>query len=98
MSSDTPVEVSQSGRGFNIYGPPSHCTYGTKIEVYESSSASGPHLWLNLTCDPDVLTKQPAGEGTAHLTPKQARELIARLQCWLDEIPTRWPEWKEPTP
>ncbi len=77
-------------RGFHGYGKPMRCTYRTEIEVYESSSASGPHVWLNVKCDPAVLSKQEPGEGTAHLNEKQARALIDRLQTWVDEIPKRW--------
>lgn len=92
------VEVTENCRGFHIYGDTVVCTYGTRVRVYESSSASGPHVWLNLLCDPEMLTKQAAGEGTAHLNEEQARALVARLQAWIDEIPTRWNQTQEPTP
>lgn len=80
----------RGGRGFHTYGKEMRCTYRTRIQVYESSAASGPHLWLKLETDREMLGKQPQGEGTAHLNPKQARMLIDRLQTWLDEIPARW--------
>ena len=91
--------VVRSDRGFHGYGEkPLLCTYRTTIEVYESSAASGPHVWLKLTCDPRVLSQQPYGEGTAHLNEEQTRELIERLQTWLDEIPSRWEQPEEPKP
>lgn len=73
-------------RGFHQYGEDQHCTYGTRIRVYESSAASGPHVWLALY-ESAPLDMACAG---AHLNETQARELIARLQAWLDEIPSRW--------
>lgn len=83
--------IERSDRGFHQYGEePVRCTYGTSVEVYESSSAEGPHVWLKLLCDSHVLSNQAAGEGTAHLNEAQAREVIARLQAWVDEIPSRW--------
>lgn len=85
-----PVAVEVTERGFHRYGNPITCTYGSTIKVYESSSAEGPHCWLRVQVDPRVLTRQEYGEGTAHLNEEQARALIARLQFWLDEIPTRW--------
>lgn len=77
-------------RGFHGYGKPLHCTYKSKIEVYESSAANGPHVWLSVRVDPAVLDMQEYGEGTAHLNERQARALIDRLQAWVDEIPKRW--------
>lgn len=85
------VRIYKRGdRGFHGYGKPVFCTYNTRIEVYESSAASGPHVWLNLRVDPTSLRDQPSGEGTAHLNESQTRALVARLQTWLDEIPRRW--------
>lgn len=85
------VRIRKRGdRGFHEYGDPMHCTYGTDIAVYESSAAAGPHVWLKLRCDPRFLGDQPGGEGTAHLNKRQALALIARLQTWVDEIPSRW--------
>lgn len=78
----------RKGRGFHQYGQPFRCSYGTEIEVYESSAARGPHCWLNLTQGPHLTFR--SGNGTAHLNAEQARALVARLQAWLDEIPKRW--------
>jgi hypothetical protein len=85
------VRIYKRGdRGFHGYGKPMRCEYRTEIEVYESSSASGPHVWLSLKVDPTVLRQQPSGEAVAHMNAKQARDLIARLQTFVDEIPKRW--------
>lgn len=84
------IEITENQRGFHQYGEPVVCTYGSTIRVYESSAAMGPHVWLNVKCDGVSLHDQPEGEGTAHLNEEQARELIARLQAWVDEIPERW--------
>jgi hypothetical protein len=85
------VEITtRSDRGFHQYGEDHRCCYGTKIRVYESSSAEGPHVWLALEQDVTVLNKPEPGIAHAHLDEAQARILIARLQAWVDEIPTRW--------
>jgi len=82
--------LTRGDRGFVGYGEPVHCTYGTAIEVYESSSAEGPHIWLALRQDLRVLRNFAAGEAHAHLSAEQARLVIARLQAFLDDIPERW--------
>lgn len=82
--------IKRNDRGFHQYGDPIVCTYGSRIEVYESSIADGPHCWIQIFCDPRMLPNQPSGRGVAHLNEEQARGLIARLQAWLDEIPSRW--------
>jgi hypothetical protein len=84
-----PVKIIDRGdRGFHGYGEPFKCTYGTEVEVYESSAAINPHVWLKLTQGGSLHFED--GEGVAHLDEEQARALIARLQAWLDEIPSRW--------
>jgi hypothetical protein len=39
---------TQTDRGFTRY-PPLPNVYGGHVRVYESSSASGPHVWLQAT-------------------------------------------------
>lgn len=58
---------------------PITCAYGSEVKVYESSAASGPHIWLNVQTDVGVLTQQKPGEGTAHLTLEQAELLRDQL-------------------
>lgn len=85
--------LERGDRGFHGYGEPFTDSYGAEIEVYESSSAEAPHVWLNIvgpTGDGRSNASNPPGTATAHLSEDEARALIARLQTWLDEIPTRW--------
>lgn len=64
-----------SSRGFVWFGAePIECEDGHTIEMYESSAASSPHMWLALD------------ETTAHLNTAQAFQLASRLKKWL----TRW--------
>lgn len=58
---------------------PITCAYGSEVKVYESSAASGPHIWLNVQTDVGALTQQKPGEGTAHLTLEQAELLRDQL-------------------
>lgn len=79
------VEITKTNRGFHIYGDPFKDSYGADISVLESSSAEGPHVWVSV---------KGGGinnnDGSAHLNEDQAKELIARLQTWINEIPSRW--------
>lgn len=74
-------KFTMSDRGF-IDLEPITCSYGSKVRVYESSSAESPHIWLNIKVDPEILHGQPEGEGTAHLTLSQARALRDQLH-WM---------------
>jgi hypothetical protein len=42
------LEPTESARGF-VALPALAAAYGGEIEVYESSAASGPHLWIKST-------------------------------------------------
>jgi hypothetical protein len=68
-------------RGFKRMEP-FKCSYGSEVAVYESSAATGPHIWLKVHCDTKVLSRQKEGEGTAHLTLEQACRLRDQLN-WL---------------
>ena len=69
-------------RGFVWLGvAPIKCTYGRLVEVYESSSASGPRVWVSVE-NPTVVGAKAA----AHLNPEQARELRDRLDRWLASV------------
>jgi hypothetical protein len=92
VSERTGIEVAvyeRGDRGFHGYGEPFKDTYGSVLEVYESSAAGGPHVWLKVNTSAWDTTPEHA-EAIAHLNPEQARALIARLQTWLHEIPSRW--------
>jgi hypothetical protein len=81
--------TKRNDRGFHQYGETQVCSYGSHIDVYESSAASGPHVWIKIN-ERAWCTRPELGEATAHLNPEQARLLIERLQVWLKEIPDRW--------
>jgi hypothetical protein len=75
------MNVTERGRGLKNYGDPLRCSYGTTIEVYDSSAAESPHVWLKL----EAGNRLPfdAGQGVAHLSEEQARDLRDRLDLWL---------------
>ena len=88
------VRIYKRGdRGFHGYGRPIKDSNGGTVNVYESSAASGPHVWLNIDASvwfhPRRSESKPH-DTSAHLNAAQARELIARLETWLEEIPERW--------
>jgi hypothetical protein len=71
-------------RGFR-HLPPIPSTYGGDVRVYESSNASGPHVWLTATAPTDL--NDPDGPSTAapmHLTAEAAWRLADQLR-WLVE-------------
>jgi len=81
-----PVRITKtSDRGFHQYGTLAADSYGITFRVIESSSASGPHVWLFIVPTPDIQYGN-----CLHMNKKQATELIRRLQTWIDEIPDRW--------
>jgi hypothetical protein len=55
-----------SDRGFDRY-PAIPGAYGGEVQVYESSAASGPHVWLK------------ASESPLHLTAENATKLAEQL-------------------
>lgn len=80
--SDRHLEVETTDRGFK------HMTrilseYGGYVKVYESSAASGPHLWLSVTCPSDLNNpdSEPI-EAIAHLTLESAEKLVEQID-WL---------------
>lgn len=64
--------------GFRIYGQLID-SHGTAIRVQESSAASGSHVWIFSTPNPETPDAQP------HLTPKQAERLVSMLQDFIAE-------------
>lgn len=54
--------------------------YSGRVRVYESSSVE-PHVWLAIEENPEVLRFPTPGQGHAHLTIEQAREVRYQLGC-----------------
>lgn len=72
-------------RGFLTYaGGPIETSYGHTIRVQESSSASGPHVWLFIGDSPQVPGHDP------HLNLEQAIALRAALDQFIQAVPERW--------
>lgn len=73
------LEVEVTSRGFKHTAPvPSE--YGGYVKVYESSAASGPHLWLSVTCPSDL--NDPGSEpieAIAHLKLESAENLVEQI-------------------
>lgn len=64
------LNVSTSDRGFD-HLPPIEGAYGGQVRVYESSSAEGPHIWLN--------AKDSTDDATLHLTAADAVKLAEQI-------------------
>lgn len=79
MPTDDHLKVEAGTRGFkHLPGIPSE--YGGEVLVYESSAASGPHLWLRIVSP--VSLNEPNGmmaETVAHLTLENAQKLHDQL-------------------
>lgn len=80
-----PDPVVGNDRGFLVYaGGPIATDYGHDINVYESSAAKGPCVWLSV------------GESTvvkgsnAHLTLDQAKMVRAALDQFIEGVEERW--------
>lgn len=101
------VDITRrSERGFHQYGNPVLTSYGDKVEiygviapagacyveVYESSSASGPHCWLRIFDDDGTtgITDQRKRDMVAHMNVAQAIAVRDRLTAFIDEASTRW--------
>lgn len=76
------MEFETTNRGFKRF-PPLETRYGHEIQVYESSAAMEPCLWLKVELDHELGGIQPEA-ATAQLTVDQAEELIARLRACID--------------
>lgn len=77
MSDELTPETTE--RGFKRFAAiPSE--YGGEVRVYESSAASGPHVWLNAAAP--VSLNEPDGpqvQAPIHLTAENARLLGQQL-------------------
>jgi hypothetical protein len=70
------LTVVTSDRGFD-HLPLVPSEYGGHVSVYESSAASGPHLWLRVAED---APGRRQNETTVHLTAENAWRLAEQLQ------------------
>jgi hypothetical protein len=73
------LAATTSERGFDHY-PPIPSAYGGEVRVYESSAASGPHIWLKATAPANL--NDPGGptiEAPLHLTAENATKLAEQL-------------------
>lgn len=80
--SDTPehLEATTTDRGFD-HLPSIRSEYGGEVRVYESSAASGPHVWLTATSPVDMNRPDgPMVEARMHLTAENAWNLAEQLQ------------------
>ncbi|WP_341719854.1 hypothetical protein QQG74_09210 [Micromonospora sp. FIMYZ51] len=71
-------------RGFG-HLPPIPSEYGGEIRAYESSAASGPHIWVRATAPANM--NDPTGptvEAPMHLTADNARRLAEQLLALVD--------------
>lgn len=72
MSNDH-LEVTRSERGFARL-PEIPGGHGGNVAAYESSAASGPHVWLRVV-------ENGGGAATAHLTAENAWRLADQLRA-----------------
>jgi hypothetical protein len=72
------IEPTYSSRGFK-YMDPIPSAYGGHVAVYESSAASGPHLWVAVKQDRAARLDGRDTEATAHLTLDDATRLRDQL-------------------
>ncbi len=73
--------MTMSDRGF-LYHSPIETAYGAIVRFYESSAASGPHIWMAVEQPPPVLASdlpQHPGRVHAHMTLDQARAVRESL-------------------
>jgi hypothetical protein len=70
------LTTTTTSRGFD-HLPLIPSTHGGDVSVYESSAASGPHIWLRAGED---MPGKPLVEATVHLTAEDAWRLAEQLQ------------------
>ena len=81
------AEIKKTARGFNAYGKIKD-TYGTPLEVTQSSSATvDSALWLYFRDDQHARRVEPTGDmlhPAVHLGRKQIKKLIKMLEAHLE--------------
>lgn len=77
---DDHLTATRSDRGFDRL-PPVPSRHGGEVQVYESSAASGPHLWLSVQTPVDLNDPEgPVVDAVAHLTVEDALKLAEQIQ------------------
>lgn len=71
------LNATTSDRGFDAY-PPIPSEYGGEVRVYESSAASGPHIWLRAT---EAMHGKPVVDTAVLLTAENAWRLSKQLRA-----------------
>lgn len=75
--------VKRGDRGLAGFGKPTKCSYGTDIDVYESSAADARYVWLSMQTDLRGFPSIGKGEASAHLSVDQAYALAMRLLAFI---------------
>jgi hypothetical protein len=89
LADDTARHINRTttDRGF-VHFDPIPSTYGGAIRVYESSAASGPHIWVDIKSPAKLQEVHPPPDGmtagTAHLPLEQAIMLRDQLNWLID--------------
>ena len=90
------IQIAVNGRGFQIFGDPVQTDRRYTVEVYESSAAEAPHVWLRISGGPEVakpetlLGSGPEEDITVHLSLEQAEAVRDRLNAFIKGVPARW--------
>lgn len=72
--------VERTDRGFG-HLPAIPSEYGGTVRVYESSAATGPHIWLTAEAPVDLNHPDgPMGKAPMHLTLENAQKLAEQIQ------------------
>lgn len=78
------LEPTTTDRGFK-HMPPIPSKYGGAVRIYESSAATGPHVWLLAESPVDMNNQDgPTVEAVIHLNAENAWLLAEQLR-WLLE-------------
>lgn len=84
MSEDIKRTVNND-RGLGDYGDPVTCRYGSIVSVRDSSSADDACCWLRIDGSSWLDHRSNPYDVSAHLNIEGAKDVIARLQAFVDE-------------
>lgn len=86
------IKEEVTDRGFSHLDPVD-TTYGATVRIYESSAASGPHIWMNCEQPPPPYPgalEQELGEVALHLNLDQAISIRDRLDYLIEKARREW--------